>query len=409
MGRDAVQGIRATLFGLGDECSMIMWVMLTFLNYIFFTFYWVVSGLSGAKTVYPRMMEKTVSQTKRGTPCSSCCLTSQRVLRSNLQLRRTKIDDLAENLVCFAYDGTNGSLFYKHLTKFHPVYGHYLTMAHKFLTDVFVRSNIFRASKGEVVWIISDDCTINHDVIKVLRDLRIPFLAHSIEKKSRSVSILVPNFHFIEKDGYKQMQHRMRKVLSLTTTKRQPLVFWRGSDTGIPCGVPSLFGVNCSKKCEKVHRVELVRLSSEIPWINAKLSNLVQWCRGKESEIRNLLGKKIPEIQWMKYRGIIEIDGNVDAWGNRWRMVSGSVIFRVESPYISSFTEHQIPHEHYIPIAANFSNLRSSTKIITSTVPTDIQRLNNVAKNAFDYGAKYTYSYEVNKVASEIFSIWNES
>ena len=67
------------------------------------------------------------------------------------------------------------------------------------------------------------------------------------------------------------------------------------------------------------------------------------------------------------------------------------------------------PHEHYIPIAANFSNLRSSTKIITSTVPTDIQRLNNVAKNAFDYGAKYTYSYEVNKVASEIFSIWNES
>ena len=114
-------------------------------------------------------------------------------------------------------------------------------------------------------------------------------------------------------------------------------------------------------------------------------------------------------MQWMKYRGIIEIDGNVDAWGNYWRMVSGSVIFRVESPYISSFTEHQIPHEHYIPIAANFSNLRSSTKIITSTVPTDIQRLNNVAKNAFDYGAKYTYSYEVNKVASEIFSIWNES
>ena len=111
----------------------------------------------------------------------------------------------------------------------------------------------------------------------------------------------------------------------------------------------------------------------------------------------------------MKYRGIIEIDGNVDAWGNRWRMVSGSVIFRVESPYISSFTEHQIPHEHYTPIAANFSNLRSSTKIITSTVPTDIQRLNNVAKNAFDYGAKYTYSYEVNKVASEIFSIWSES
>ena len=53
-----------------------------------------------------------------------------------MQLRRTKIDDLAENLVCFAYDGTSGSLFYKHLTKFHPVYGHYLTMAHTFLNII---------------------------------------------------------------------------------------------------------------------------------------------------------------------------------------------------------------------------------------------------------------------------------
>jgi len=106
---------------------------------------------------------------------------------------------------------------------------------------------------------------------------------------------------------------------------------------------------------------------------------------------------------------VIEIDGNVDAWGNRWRMISGSVVFRVESLYISSFTEHQIPYEHFIPIAANFSDLKKNTKIITSGVLADIQKLNTIAKNAFEYGAKYTYTYEVQKVASEIFSIWNES
>ena len=32
-----------------------------------------------------------------------------------------------------------------------------------------------------------------------------------------------------------------------------------------------------------------------------------------------------------------------------------------------------------------------------------------IAKNAIDYGANYTYSYEVNNVASEIFWIWSES
>jgi len=375
-----------------------------FLKYlqVLFTFFWVISDLSSAKANTSKLA-KTVSIAKSGKLCNGCCQTSQRVLRSNLQLLRHKHDKHADNLVCFTYDSTSGSLFYKHLTKFHPVYGHYLEMAQKFLTDVFLWSNIFRASKGEVVWIISDDCTISHDIIKILHDLHIPFLAHSIEKKSRSVSVLVPNFHFIEKDGYEQMQERMKKV---NLARRHASVFWRGSTTGVPCSVPSMFGLRCKHTCENVQRVELVHLSSEIPWIDAKLSNLVQWCIGKESELRNLLSRSTPEIFWTNYRGIIEIDGNVDAWGNRWRMVSGSVIFRVESPYVSSFTEHQIHHVHYVPITANFSNLKSSTKIITSRVPADIQKLNNIAKNAYEYGAKYTYSYEVQKVASEIFSIW---
>ena len=389
----------------------VSWLMVPCLYIFYFLLLgWGRSDPSDAKaSVFPSKMGKgkVVPLPQRATPCSRCCLTSQRVLRTNLQLRKLKIDTYAENLVCFTFDGTSGSLFYKHLTKFHPVYGHYLEMAKKFLTAVFVQSNIFRASKGEVVWIISDDCTISHHIIKILHDVRIPFLAHSIEKKSRSVSVLVPNFHFIEKVGYKQMQDRIRKV-SLAT-KKKPLVFWRGSTTGVPCSVPSLFGRNCSHKCEEVQRVELVRRSSEIPWIDAKLSNFVQWCKGKEFEHRNLLGKNKPESFWINYRGVIEIDGNVDAWGNRWRMVSGSVIFRVESPYISSFTEHQIPHEHFIPIAANFSNLKSSTKIITSTVPADTQKLKDIAKNAYEYGSKYTYSYEVQKVAQEIFSIWGES
>jgi len=375
-----------------------------FLKYlqVLFTFFWVISDLSSAKANTSKLA-KTVSIAESGKLCNGCCQTSQRVLRSNLQLLRHKQDKHADNLVCFTYDSTSGSLFYKHLTKFHPVYGHYFEMAKKFLTDVFLQSNIFRDSKGEVVWIISDDCTVSHDMIKILHDLHIPFLAHSIEKKSRSVSVLVPNFHFIEKDGYEQMQERMKRV---NLAKRRASVFWRGSTTGVPCSVPSLFGLNCSYKCEKVQRVELVRLSSEIPWVDAKLSNLIQWCMGKELELQYLLGENVPESQWINYRGIIEIDGNVDAWGNRWRMVSGSVIFRVESPYVSSFTEHQIPHVHYVPITANFSNLKSSTKIITSRVPADIQKLNNIAKNAYEYGAKYTYSYEVQKVASEIFSIW---
>jgi len=136
--------------------------------FYFFVFWGVVSGPTDAKvTVFPLKMGKgkEVPLRLRATRCNRCCLTSQRILRTNSHLHRLKINKYAENLVCFAYDGTTGSLFYKHLTKFHPVYGHYLEMAKKFIADIFLQSNIFRASKGEVVWIISDDCTISHDII----------------------------------------------------------------------------------------------------------------------------------------------------------------------------------------------------------------------------------------------------
>ena len=52
--------------------------------------------------------------------------------------------ELKLNIMLFAYDGTSGSLFYKHLTKFHPVYGHYLTMAHTFLNIIITTTTTTR-------------------------------------------------------------------------------------------------------------------------------------------------------------------------------------------------------------------------------------------------------------------------
>ena len=57
------------------------------------------------------------------------------------------------------------------------------------------------------------------------------------------------------------------------------------------------------------------------------------------------------EVEWANSSGILDVDGNVNAWGLYWRLASGSTIFKVESEYISSYTEHALPFVHYIPIA----------------------------------------------------------
>jgi len=333
--------------------------------------------------------------------CKDCCALSQEILRNSRLNSR-------ENVVCFAYGGKNRKLSHKHLTKFQPVYGFYLSMAQKFLTDVFNQTDMFFHASGEVLWIIEDDCTIDAGFIKMLYDLRIPFLAHSIEKTSRSVSILVPNFHFIENDGYKHLIKQFQEE-NQGFSKKKSTIFWRGSDTGYPCSVPSLFGSNCSRSCKTVQRVELVKRSSRIPWIDANLTNLVQWCQSDEELRQNFVSGKISEIEWIKNRGILEIDGNVDAWGNFWRMGSGSVVYRVESPYVSSFSEKQVPHIHFIPLSANFSDLENVTRLITSTEIVDVKKLENIAENAREYCTQYSYLNEIQRVSLEIFLIWNKA
>lgn len=79
----------------------VLWLMVACLYIFHFLLFWrVVSGSTDAKTtVFPSKMGrgKVVPLPQRATPCSRCCLTSQRVLRTNLQLRKLKIDTYAEN------------------------------------------------------------------------------------------------------------------------------------------------------------------------------------------------------------------------------------------------------------------------------------------------------------------------
>jgi hypothetical protein len=284
-------------------------------------------------------------------------------------------------------------------------------MAKKFLADAFSAKRLMMNSGGELVWIIEDDCTIHPIFIKLFYELRIPFLAHSIEKRSRSASILVPNFHFIEKDGYRLLLKILQKK-GRDFRNRKPLIFWRGTDTGIPCSVSSLFERTCTKSCYTVQRVEMVKRSRAIPWIDARLTNLVQWCQKNHQKLfqeGSFVPEKTPEVEWINFRGILEIDGNVDAWGNRWRMQSGSIIFRVESPYIAHFTEKQISNVHYIPVSANLVDLVSATKIITSNLQTDVQKLENISRAAFEYSRSYTYYSQVEELVEKLVLIWSNS
>ena len=53
---------------------------------------------------------------------------------------------------------------------------------------------------------------------------------------------------------------------------------------------------------------------------------------------RNSIGSRV--------KVVLEIDGNIDAWGNRWRMESGSVLFLVKSNFKHFYSDKLVDGVH---------------------------------------------------------------
>ena len=108
----------------------------------------------------------------------------------------------------------------------------------------------------------------------------------------------------------------------------------------------------------------------------------------------------MPEVRWAEHRGILDIDGNVNAWGLFWRLASGSVVFKVDSPHTNAYIERMQPWVHYLPIYANLSNLQEMTALVTK--PACDALLQNITKNEVLLTQEFTLSKEITRVALEL-------
>ena len=81
---------------------------------------------------------------------------------------------------------------------------------------------------------------------------------------------------------------------------------------------------------------------------------------------------------FMKYKAIIDIDGN--SWSSRFGnlLCTNSVIIKVEPVWVQHFYKELVPWVHYVP--ANLSNLEEVVKYVVDE-PNDNQ-IRNIVKNA---------------------------
>ena len=67
----------------------------------------------------------------------------------------------------------------------------------------------------------------------------------------------------------------------------------------------------------------------------------------------------IPQKDMIGYKYILDVDGNSSTWdATAWKLNSGSVIMKSDSPWVQWFYGDYLPWVHYVPIADDFSDIQ---------------------------------------------------
>jgi len=281
--------------------------------------------------------------------------------------------------------------------------------------------------------VLFDDATLPLAVTAQLAAAGTPLLAHAVRKSARAHAILIPDWTFVTNKGFENLIRDLQKR-NESLTERKPVVFWRGRTTGYPCSSPNHIAVvndttsyslkeakeaqekegvlascNAMHPCEDLQRVRATRLARKHFWLDLKLSGLCQTCKPRDEPRLAEDGLLVHsahhnELEWNAHRGILEIDGNVNAWGHKWRLASGSAVFKVDSEWTNAYLEHEVAGVHYLPVHANLSNLAAVTRIVTDD--TQVPLLERIARNALEFANDFTYEAEVARVAKELRAAW---
>ena len=263
-------------------------------------------------------------------------------------------------------------------------------MAKRFLQDVLRDAKL----RLKVAWRIEDDSTISESNLHILKELGIIAIAHSIHKNANTTlyKTFVPNFHFIETHGFRKLIHELENP-EVPLQHRRPSVFWAGSTTGLPCGSVK----PCENTCDNIQRVKLVQLGNALTWTSFSITRAIQWCTSDALQLQDLTTEYVKELDWIQHRGLIDVDGNVDAWGLTWRLASGSVVFRVRSSYLNYFSDRIVEGVHFLSIAEDLSDLAEVTSKIT--LMRDLDQLSRISQNAKKVVLEHSYETIVDTVS----------
>lgn len=162
--------------------------------------------------------------------------------------------------------------------------------------------------------------------------------------------LLIPDNFLIINYWKKLISQIKQKNLDSPWDKKIDKIFWRGATTGNYTIKYSM------ENFAKLPRLTLIMLSKSYPnLIDAKFSSYHRVVfRENSKKIMSLIEddfQEVSEIDHLKYKYLISIDGNTCAWRRiPWIMLSNSLLVKQETSKIEWFYPAIKPYIHYVPV-----------------------------------------------------------
>ncbi|MFT8244653.1 glycosyl transferase family 90 [Roseomonas sp. BN140053] len=169
---------------------------------------------------------------------------------------------------------------------------------------------------------------------------------------------LVPDTYFFGSRGYDATRQAAAAGALPPWQDREDRLFWRGSPTTRRVGDDGV----AIDRLEQVLRVRLCRLLHGVPRTDAAMTG--DWAPIWPAETViprftewGILRRGVPMLQHARYRYQLDIDGVANAWSLFDKLLMGSCILKVASPFEQWFYRWLRPWEHVVPVRADLSDL----------------------------------------------------
>ncbi len=205
---------------------------------------------------------------------------------------------------------------------------------------------------------VHDEVTANNfessiPIFMMSKDLTSPY-----EKNS----LLFPDVHILMNNWLGLFNTIDKANIESTWNQKISKIFWRGASTG--GRGEQLYNIT---NFDKLVRLKLVMLSKLYPdLIDARINRYAEFSDDQDGDnLKQLLdllfrqnNPKISEVDHLKYKYLISVDGNTCAWMRvPWIMASNSVLVKQETSKIEWFYAAIHPYVHYVPVNENLTNI----------------------------------------------------